>query len=90
MREATWFLILLAATVVGLTAFEAAQGGIPLGMYAPAAVMLGLLAAWPFLNGWRPFTPAGQQLRDCSSCGVQWRPADEEGTMRCPACTETA
>lgn len=92
LGEATWFLVVLAATVVGLTVYEVARGTtMPPVMFLPAGLMLAILAGWPFLNGWRPFTPTSQELRDCAKCGVQWRPADEEGTMQCPACaTETA
>jgi hypothetical protein len=87
LRDATLFLVLLAAAVVGLTVYEAAQGAsMPPLMFLPAGLMLGVLAAWPFLNGWRPFAREAQLLQDCPQCGVQWRPADEEGTMRCPAC----
>ncbi|MES2154063.1 MAG: hypothetical protein V4510_02920 [bacterium] len=89
LREATWFLVILAAAVVGLTAYEVASGApMPLAMWVPAILMVCVLAAWPFLNGWRPLASPQQQLRDCPRCGAQWRPSDEEGATRCPACAE--
>lgn len=91
LREATWFLVALAGTVVALTVHEVIRGGdVPLLMYLPAGLMLAMLAAWPFLNGWRPWTPTAQQLQDCARCGAQWRPADEDGMTQCPACVATA
>lgn len=87
LGEATWFLVILAAAVVGLTTYEVARGT-PMApaMFVPAGLMLAILAAWPFLNGWRPFTPAGAQLRSCNACGLEWRPNEEDGITQCPAC----
>jgi hypothetical protein len=91
LRQATAFLLVLAAVVVGVTTWELLRHG-PLDavMFLPAGLMLAILAAWPFLNGWKPWVGSMQQLQDCSRCGTQWRPADEEGATRCPACAETA
>jgi hypothetical protein len=85
-REVSWFLVLATVAVLGVTAWEVARGPAGGVVYAPAAAMLAILAAWPFLVGWRPLTPEQKRLRSCNSCGTEWRPADEGGLFRCPAC----
>jgi len=58
--------------------------------WVPLTALTAILAAWPFLLGWRPFTRSGHRLRTCSDCGTVWRPADEGGAGNCPACATAA
>jgi hypothetical protein len=83
----TGTLLALTLATVGLTAWEAAEHGMTPLAFVPAGLLVAILLAWPFLNGWRPWTAPGRRWLSCGGCGTQWRPADEGGLTRCPVCT---
>ncbi len=87
-RQVGWALLGLMLAAVGLTAYMVATAGHTMDPmhYAPAAILVLVTAAWPFVNGWRPFATPATRLHSCGSCGTQWRPAQENGTRFCPAC----
>ena len=85
-RQVTWTLVALWAVAAVVTGAMVVQDhAMDPTHWAPLAVLTVILVAWPFMLGWRPFTPAHKRLRLCPRCGTQWRPSDE-GTARCPAC----
>lgn len=86
-RHVTVALVLLWLLALGATLLMLQDGHrMDPVHWAPAFLLSALLAAWPFALGWRPFTPVQKRLRTCDACGTQWRPADEGGALRCPAC----
>ncbi|MEK6986042.1 MAG: hypothetical protein AABX89_06645 [Candidatus Thermoplasmatota archaeon] len=90
-RQVLFSLLGLTVLAVGLTIYMVATATHAMEPmhYAPAAILVLVTIAWPFANGWRPFTKPENQLRACGSCGTQWRPSQEGGTRFCPVCGTT-
>lgn len=86
-RTVTWTLAAITAATVALTLWQDTRHPIGAWAWLPATVLVATLAAWPFLNGWRPLRLPARELRSCGGCGAQWRPADEGGRTTCPVCT---
>jgi hypothetical protein len=87
-RQVGWTLLGLTAIAVALTAYMVATAGHTMDPehYAPAAILVLVTAAWPFVNGWRPFATTAARIKTCGECGAQWKPATEGGVRFCPAC----
>jgi hypothetical protein len=87
-RQIGYALLGFTLLAVGLTAYMALTAHHPMAPidYAPAAALVAVMVAWPFANGWRPFTPASRRLHSCPACGTEWLPSEAGGTHACPAC----
>lgn len=78
-------LSLLAALALGLNGYRYwVTGQLDAVMLVPTLGLVAMLAAMPFLAGWRPNTPPAGHVA-CASCHTLWSPSDE-GTAFCPGC----
>lgn len=83
----TLTLVALTVVTVALTAWEYLERGITPLAFLPAGLLVAVLLAWPFLNGWRPWTAPRRRWHSCGGCGTEWRPVDEGGLTSCPVCS---
>lgn len=80
------FLAGLAAGALALNGYHwLANGRLSPMMLLPAAGLIIMLAALPFLSGWNPFASSAERLSSCAACGTMWSPR-LDGTPFCPAC----
>ena len=79
------FLALFGALALGLNGYNYWRTGeLDRMMLIPTVGLLAMLAAMPFLAGWRGERPVpGHQ--SCASCHTLWSPQDD-GTAFCPGC----
>jgi hypothetical protein len=80
------FLALFGALALGLNGYNYWRtGALDSMMLIPTVGLLAMLAAMPFLAGWRTSEKAPGGFVACASCATLWSPRDDR-TAFCPGC----
>ena len=84
-RPAFWILASLALLSWGILAWEwAAMAGFPLVSLVNALMFTGMVAAWPFLWGWRVGAQGVRHAAVCPEChNLRWSGLDFGFCLRC-------